>query len=415
MSAFLSRAGNHRFVRSVAAVCCGVLLSIVGVHAQDSNDKSNPHYESKFDEGNTDGWSHKNIVSVGGRKLAWLGEFNKEKVTLTANKLPKHKFVKLEFDLAILKSWGGHAGGHHADVPDLLTLSVVGGPQLMHASFGNGSAHRQSFPDDFQFGDRPARHGATQTDNADFLRLDNGNDGGNAVYRIAFIFPHDKDDLQIVLQASLKEALPANLSIRNESWAIGSVRVSAMAEPTKLSDDEFKKLWAQLAKPEGMDGFNAMWRLVGGGEATVAQIAKQWKAETTPANEKALRARFDEVLANLGSEKFATREKAQEELMAMDPKVLPWIREALAKHKDDAELSSRLERSVAAFEKRSVAKTVDYRAIRLHRLLSVVGTKHAKKLQATIPAPTKVKPKAPPVRPVPRPFPGRFPDFIPRP
>ena len=397
--------GIGRTAHCIAVGCFALMLSTIGVYAQDSTEESKPNYKSRFGEGNSDGWSHKSFVTVDGRKLAWLGEFNKENVTLSIKDLPDHKFIKLEFELATLKSWGGHSGGHHADRPDLLKLTVVDGPQLMHASFGNGPEHRQSFPDDLEHADHPPKHGATRVDDAEFLKLENGDDGGNSVYGLTFVFPHDTGELKLSLQASLPEALPENASIRNESWAIGNVRVTAIAEPKELSDDEFKELWAQLAKPDGMDGFNAIWQLIGGGDAALTQIEKQWKDKTTSTEEKTLRKKFDDVLARLGSEKFTTRAKAQEELMAMDSKMLPWIREALAKHKDDAELSSRLGRAIKFLEKRSAGQMIDYRPMRLHRLLNVVATDRAKKLLATIPPPAKVKPKTPPVERPPVPFP----------
>ena len=81
--------------------------------------------------------SHRDVTAKGDRTL--LGRFGSEAVTLTVDKLPEHKFVRISFELFIVGNWGGTS---KETAPDLWQLSVDDGPVLVNASFFCGSVRR---------------------------------------------------------------------------------------------------------------------------------------------------------------------------------------------------------------------------------------------------------------------------------
>lgn len=90
-------------------------------------------------------WStaHRDVTPKGDRTL--LGRFGSEAVTLTVDKLPEHKFVRISLEPFIVGNWGGAS---ERTAPDLWQLSLDDGPVLVNASFSlwERAEYQQSFP-----------------------------------------------------------------------------------------------------------------------------------------------------------------------------------------------------------------------------------------------------------------------------
>jgi hypothetical protein len=87
------------------------------------------------------------ITPVGARRF--LGQFYNQPAQLTLNSLPAHSHLTISFELFILRSWDGNNLFFLSFPigPDIWSLSVVGGPVLLNATFAVGD--QQSFPSDY--------------------------------------------------------------------------------------------------------------------------------------------------------------------------------------------------------------------------------------------------------------------------
>jgi len=134
------------------------------------------------------------VSPVGGRKF--LGQFGTEAVMLTLGGLPAHRVVTVEFDLLVIRSWDGNAGGQIG--PDQWRLEVVDGPELLHCTWSNWRTvvERifQSYPDRFASYVHPSFSGA---DEEYTLGYQHGGSPMDSVYRIARTFSHADSMLQL--------------------------------------------------------------------------------------------------------------------------------------------------------------------------------------------------------------------------
>ncbi len=194
-------------------------------------------YSNDFESGPAGGeWSPPRMDKTpSGRKF--LGRFTtkKAKVKLSLGKgspvfpkgLPEHKSVTLSFDLFIIHSWDGVKYG------DKWTLSVEGGPTLLHTSFANpinGTTNNpQSFP-----GTHPESRFPTHTGAAEIHTLGYWNVKpkrfGDSVYRLSYTFPHSGDSLCINFAADGFTGKPLR-ELGDESWGLDNVKVSISDQP----------------------------------------------------------------------------------------------------------------------------------------------------------------------------------------
>ncbi len=344
-------------------------------------------YESNFDNRNSEHWSHRKFVQWQNRTLPWLGEFHQEKVTFSISKLPQHKFVKVELDLALLRSWGGHLGGHPADRPDVMNIALKEGRTLLHATFANtrDAQFKQSFPDCFPLANHPGFLGAKQTNDNNLPSIPGDANGTNSVYSLDFVFPHQDTQLQLVFQASLPELIAANRNYKNESWAVKDVKVTLYNQPpTTLTKERFDQLWKALGRPQGMDGYRAKWELIGTGDETVALIEKKLNVDAGEVEK--LKNQFFRLLPGLDDARFQVREKTFERLRLMGLPSLPLIRIALKNKLASPEARKKLESLEASFEQTLEKQVTDGpHLVRLHHVLEVIGTPQANIMRGFLP------------------------------
>ncbi|QJW97664.1 hypothetical protein FTUN_5241 [Frigoriglobus tundricola] len=140
-------------------------------------------------------------------------------------------------------------------------------------------------------------------------------------------------------------------------------------------------LWDDLASPDGAKGWGAVWGLADDPGAVAFLRGKVTPVPALPAKE------FDPLLADLGSEAFATREAATEKLKAALDRATGPLRAAL-KAELTAEQKLRVEQLLAAWpgaDRRPL--TGDrLRGVRAVAALELAGTAGARKLLAELAA-----------------------------
>jgi hypothetical protein len=137
-------------------------------------------------------------------------------VTLTLRGLAAHTRAAVAFDLYVLKSWDGDSPAYG---PDRFRLRVGGGPTLLDATFSNNPKVREDGSTQGHPGPgRPPRAGAAAVGTlgyGDFFK--------DAVYRLAFEFPHADPTLTLEFSSSLFEGK----GTADESWGLDDVVVRA--------------------------------------------------------------------------------------------------------------------------------------------------------------------------------------------
>ncbi len=158
----------------------------------------------------------------------FLGEFGNEIACLDLADLPGHNQVTVSFDLYIIRSWNGASGlpGYEDQVetyqPDRWQFAVDG-QKLLETTFSNVVLNYQSYPGSYP----DERHMPWQTGAAEVNSLGYKDRGlpMDAVYRLAFTFPHTGDTLHLDFTAmGLQELI-------NESWGLDNVSVMIRAIP----------------------------------------------------------------------------------------------------------------------------------------------------------------------------------------
>ena len=163
-------------------------------------------------------WSNTStdVTPVGARRF--LGQFGAEAVSLSLGGLPAHSEVALELDLFTILTWDG-TGEVLGFGPDIWTLSVGGGPTLLHTTFALHPQQVQNYPDAFPGPTHPLATGATEHNTLGYV-YQLLEDPEDAVYHLSFTFPHS--DSSLVLNFAGIGLQP----IADESWGLDNVRVS---------------------------------------------------------------------------------------------------------------------------------------------------------------------------------------------
>lgn len=142
--------------------------------------------------------------------------------------IPAHDTLTISFDLFIIHSWDGLS-----DPPDLWTLSVEGGPTLLHTTFSN-PLHSvdtpQSYPDEYGACVHPAQTGASEIDTLGYPV-----NFGDSVYHLIYSLPHTGDSVTFRFVANGFTGSPLPYGIDDESWGLDNVTVMAIPEPATLS------------------------------------------------------------------------------------------------------------------------------------------------------------------------------------
>jgi len=171
-------------------------------------------------------------VTPAGR--GFLGQFSNETACLQLKNIPQHTWLKVSFDLYLIRSWNGNQenwGPYLPDAPGLSETeflgpdSVVGpdrfqiqanGRLLLGTTFANYPGFPQAYPGSYPGGDYP-----TQTGAAEINTLGYNFDAGpmDSVYHLAFVLQHSSSQLALDFSAlGLQE-------ITNESWGLDNLQV----------------------------------------------------------------------------------------------------------------------------------------------------------------------------------------------
>jgi RNA polymerase sigma factor (sigma-70 family) len=111
----------------------------------------------------------------------------------------------------------------------------------------------------------------------------------------------------------------------------------------RLSTDELEALWARLGGEDAEAAHQAVWRFAASPEQTVPFLRGRLKPAARL--DAAALTRVDQLLGQLNTDEFATRERASEELAKIGEPALPALRAAL-KANESAEARKRIEKLV---------------------------------------------------------------------
>jgi hypothetical protein len=335
-------------------------------------------YQGDFQvEAKNGGWQPFALQWTPNHQQRFLGEFvtSTGPVHFELDSLPPHAYIRVAFDLFIMKSWDGNALVGPGDVrvgPDLWDLAVVDGPVLLHTSFAlfTRDGGRQAFPDDYPYGDHPHRTGAIAGNSLGY-EFERPMD---AVYHLELAFPHTGKTLKLFFQSPgpPQEAW-------DESWGLDDFRVEALAEAPgrELDDAALGRLCAELGGQDAMAVHKAVWSLIGTGDRAVAPLRKV--LAVPPADRK----RVSDLIALLDNPNWGIREEATKALKRMGLPAVAQIREAL-KQPLPAETEVRLRYVLAPADVDDTTHPDALRYARILRILDVLNSPQAAELLATI-------------------------------
>src|SRR5207237_9072517 len=144
-----------------------------------------------------------------------------------------HTIVTLAFDLYVIRSWDGNgSNGGERFIVD------ASGPSLINTGFANNDAKDQCYTDNC-----PASHPTKFGAETNTLGYDVGI-GGDAVYHLAFSFPHTDSSLTLhFIGTGLQDSTTGDTTfpgLTDESWGLDNVTVvddsvtTAVPEPGTL-------------------------------------------------------------------------------------------------------------------------------------------------------------------------------------
>lgn len=166
---------------------------------------------------------------------SFLGQFSNETACLLLKDLPQHTWLKISFDLFLIRSWNGNQeiwrpnspNGPGLTQPESAEVDWVVGPDrfrvqadglaLLGTTFANYPAFPQAYPGSYPGGIYP-----TQTGAAEINTLGYNFDAGpmNSVYHLTFVLQHSSSQLALDFSAlGLQE-------ITNESWGLDNLQVA---------------------------------------------------------------------------------------------------------------------------------------------------------------------------------------------
>lgn len=293
---------------SVSGAC--ILATCVFVPTQSHADSPVPGpavvYENSFEAANPidDAWSIGDRLDMTQSRRRFIGRFQEEAISLSLKNLPKHRAVRISFDLFIIGRWHGQPAGYQ---PTAWTLDVSGGPQLIDTNFSNWpeleTCSTQAYPGFTKLGVAPAHTGASEINKLGYRYNDKfGN--RDAVYPMSFVFAHTGDAVRFDFEATGIRA------VQPSSWGLDNVKVELLEEftPAKLSKQQFDAAWATLLEGDARKTGPAVRRLVAAGDAAVAYVHTHRRDLLTH------RDNIRKLIAQLDHDDYRTREAATKKL-----------------------------------------------------------------------------------------------------
>jgi hypothetical protein len=137
--------------------------------------------------------------------------------------------------------------------------------------------------------------------------------------------------------------------------------------PAKLSDQEVKSLWADLASVDAARAGRAVWTLAAA-PAQVFPLLRQHLQAAAPVGPG-----IDRFIADLDSDTLAVRQKAMDELAKLGEAAGPAMRQALTKPTSTLEQRRRLEQLLESLQGGGETFPLSGEKLRLQRALEVLG------------------------------------------
>ena len=237
-------------------------LGLLGMAGQASAEpKYTTVFEDDFGAGAKPQWSARTTSTTpkGDRHL--LGEFGAQTVTLSLEKLPPHKLVKVSFDLLIIRSWDGNSPQAG---PDIFNVVSGDGRPVFRSTLAVGNL--QAYPGIYGIHSAPALTGAAEKFTMGYRFMNGPMD---AVFHIECVFPDAGADL------ALHFVSQSDTNIQDESWGLSNVRLSVADETWPLSEDEIPALLKALGGQAIPPAMAAMQRLISSPDDAVLAIAKE--------------------------------------------------------------------------------------------------------------------------------------------
>jgi len=278
-------------------------------------------FEADFQRGKAaPQWSFNQVEEYGNRQR-FLGPLSNQTVHLRLEKLPKHAFIRLHFDLIIAWNWEGSTRqqfeGEPRRGPEVIQLAIQKGPVLMRGTFSNQqrdiyrNAVRQSFPELDERILVPQRTGSRELEN--FTPKMNDFGGENLLrsmatqYRQNWTIPHTKEELTLEFSAeNLQE-------IEEQFWGLDNVIVEVLnaEEVPPLEPAQLAELPKLLGSSGSANAAAACWDLIARPEQAL-QLIKQMKTEMlrTDAAAQKRQARVVELIRGLDAPLYADRVEA---------------------------------------------------------------------------------------------------------
>jgi hypothetical protein len=193
-------------------------------------------YQHDFETSPGDEWSPaRRDTALNGENF--LGQLGNETARLQLTQLPAHHWVRVSFDLYIIRSWDGNQVDYpyfaRSDFPQSPDLIIgpdrwrlqADGATLLDTTFSNWADQRQAYPAFFGVGDFPPQ---TSARDINHLGYTYGPFSKDATYRQSFTFIHQADTLTLDFSAlGLQD-------IMDESWGLDNVTISVDDTPAYL-------------------------------------------------------------------------------------------------------------------------------------------------------------------------------------
>ena len=213
-------------------------------------------------------WSSRKIDITAKGRRRFLGRFCNEEARLTLTRLPPHRYLRVSFELFILRTWDGRDSGTPGVGPDVWSLKLGDGRELLRATFANRVSdwgNQQTFPDTFPGPLHGPQTGATEKDTLGAVPAGTG----DSVYRLSFVFPHTGPEVTLIFADGGLEPMA------NENWGLDNVKVDLLPGHLALRDTQLKQHWRALKGDDPLRAFEAYRALMASGEQAAALAAER--------------------------------------------------------------------------------------------------------------------------------------------
>jgi WD40 repeat protein len=160
-------------------------------------------------------------------------------------------------------------------------------------------------------------------------------------------------------------------------WDLGERRLHSRSEAVELSAEHLDRLWADLAAEDARTAHAAIGVLVGAPRQAVPLLGIQLRPVA-----EADAGRMRQLVADLDSDRFAVRERAEADLEALGEQAGPALRQVLQGH-PSLELRQRVQRVLAKLEG-PVTVPQRLRLLRAVEALESIGTSEARQVLAKL-------------------------------